>query len=202
SWRDSGSRRSGRRSCRQKRPLANDDAVAIAREIASLRGTRDEVAARYEQQLADVLADDVRNAGTADGADASLAAIRASSTALANSRPLAAIYAEAEARVVALHKEREAELEAQKGILVINAQPWGLVDQVLDAARKPIELPAERSTPLQLNLPAGSYYVTLRHPKSSKTVSAFARVQARQRSQASGSFPSLGADEYLRNAGL
>ncbi len=186
----------------QKRPLANDDAVAAAREIAGLRGTRDDAAERYEKQLADVLADDVRNATDADVADAGLAAIRASTTVLANSKPLASIYAEAEARVVALQKERDAEVEAQKGTLVINAQPWGVVEQVLDAARKPVGLPTERSTPLQLNLPAGSYYVTLRHPKSSKTVSAFARVQARQRSQTSGSFPTLGADEYLRNAGL
>ena len=186
----------------QRRPLAGDDALAAAREIATLRTLSPPSAERYEQQLADVLADDVRNATSIDVADASLAAIRASTTALANSKPLATIYAAAETRVVALQKERAAELEAQKGTLVINAQPWGTVEQVLDASRKPVELPAERTTPLQLSLPAGSYYVTLRHPKSSKAVSAFARVQARQRSQASGSFPSLSADEYIKNAGL
>ncbi|HNR91179.1 MAG TPA: serine/threonine-protein kinase [Dokdonella sp.] len=186
----------------QQRPLSADDAANVARDILALREARIASAERYEQQLADVLADDVRTANDATVADASLAAIRATTAALANSRVLAAIYPEAEARVVALQKQRAEQLEAQKGTLVINAMPWGYVDQVLDAARKPIELPQERSTPLQLNLPAGSYYVTLRHPNSNKTVSAFARVQARQRSQTSGSFPSLGTDEYLRNAGF
>ena len=182
----------------QKRPLTGDNAAETAREILALRNERNTAAERYEQQLADVLADDVRNAVNVENADGSLAAIRATTTALSGSRPLAAIYAEAEARVVALQKERDAEVEAQKGMLVINALPWGYVDQVLDAARKPVELPQERTTPLQLSLPAGSYYVTLRHPKSSKTVSAFARVQARQRSQTSGSFPTLSAESTSR----
>ena len=186
----------------QQRPLAADSARTLVGEILALREARSPSAERYEQQLAEVLADDVRTATDPTVADASLATIRATTTALSNSRVLAAIYPDAEARVAALQQQRAAELEAQKGTLVINALPWGYVDQVLDAARKPVELPGERSTPLRLTLPAGSYYVTLRHPKSNKTVSAFARVQARQRSQTSSSFPSLGTDEYLRDAGF
>ena len=55
---------------------------------------------------------------------------------------------------------------------------------------------------MTLTLPAGSYYVTLRHPQSGKTVSAFARVSAGKSSQTSGSFPTLSAEEYLKHARL
>ena len=108
----------------------------------------------------------------------------------------------AETRVADLQKQRDAELAAQNGELLINALPWGTVDQVLDASRKPVGLPDDRTTPLRLTLPAGSYYVTLRHPRSNKTVSAFARVSAGKRSETSASFPTLSAEEYLKNAGL
>ncbi len=186
----------------QKRPLIEADAVTISREIIGVRGANAGLAARYEQQLADVLDDDMRNATTLDAANATLASIRSSLATLPGSTALEALRDKSATRLADLQSARDAELEAQKGMLVINALPWGYVDQVLDSARKPIALPEQRSTPLQLTLPAGSYYVTLRHPNSGKTVSAFARVQARQRSQTSGSFPSLSAEEYIKNAGL
>lgn len=185
-----------------RRPLGVAGAQAVASEILALRSAGSDAATRFEQQIADTLAADVRDATSVDAADASLATIRSANAALGNSRPLSAIYADAEARVVALRAQRDAAIEAQKGELVINALPWGFVDQVLDDTRKPVALPEDRSTPLRLTLAAGSYYVTLRHPGSSKTVSAFARVQARQRSQTSASFPTLSAEEYLKNAGL
>lgn len=186
----------------QKRPLVEADALAASREIIAMRGATAPNAARYEQQLADVLGDDLRNAATLDAANATLASVRSSLGTLVGSKALETVQAGSVARLAELQQSLDAELEAQKGVLVINALPWGYVDQVLDGARKPVTLPEQRSTPLQLTLPAGSYYVTLRHPNSSKTVSAFARVQARQRSQTSGSFPSLSAEEYIKNAGL
>src|SRR5690606_36699470 len=103
--------------------------------------------------------------------NASLDAIRMAADALGN-RNLGAIESTAQTRIEILSKEHEAELAAQTGSLVINALPWGTVDQVLDASRKPVSLPADRTTPLTLTLPAGSYYVTLSHPNSAKTVSA------------------------------
>ncbi len=185
-----------------KRPLVGNDAEAAAKEIESLRTAGSTEAERYEKQFAQVLADDVRNAGSVEAGRASLAAIRAAASTLRTSKALSAIYAPAESRVEELQKQRDAEQAAQNGELVINALPWGTVDQVLDSSRKPMPLPDERTTPLRLTLPAGSYYVTLRHPGSNKSVSAFARVTRGQRSQTSASFPTLSAEEYLKNAGL
>ncbi len=185
-----------------KRPLAAPAAQSAAIGIVALRKDAGPVAARLEQQMADVLAADVRDATSIEAVDAALAIARASSTTLGASAALEAVQVEARTRLAALREQRERELAAQNGELVINALPWGYVDQVLDDARRPVTLPEDRSTPLRLTLPAGSYYVTLRHPGSSKTVSAFARVQPRQRAQASATFAARSADEYVRHAGL
>ena len=185
-----------------KRPLGVEDARTAAREIGSLRSAGATTADGLEKQLVDALSDDVAKADDFDAGSASLAAIQAASSVLASSRSLAASVAAAKDRVTQLEKQRDAELAAQNGELVINALPWGTVEQVLDASRKPVSLPEERSTPLRLTLPAGSYYVTLRHPKSNKAVSAFARVAAGKRIETSGSFPTLSAEEYLDRAGL
>ncbi|HQV50579.1 MAG TPA: hypothetical protein PLF10_14990, partial [Dokdonella sp.] len=186
----------------QRRPLTAESAAAAATGIVELRAVDGEAASRYEQQLAQVLSGDLNNASDLDAGQASAAAIRAANGPLAGSQLLAALTPVTDKRIAELQAKRDAELAAQNGELVINATPWGTVDRVLDASRKPVELPAERTTPLRLTLPAGSYYVTLTHPDSRKSVSAFARVKAGQRSQANAAFPSLSSEEYLKNAGL
>lgn len=185
----------------QQRPLVGKDAKATVEAILALRALDSDQVARYEKQLADIFANDMSNASDLVAGNASLEAIRMAASALDN-RALNAIETSAQTRIEILGKQREAELAAQTGSLVINALPWGTVSQVLDASRKPVALPAERTTPLTLTLPAGSYYVTLSHPNSGKTVSAFARVVAGKSSQTSGSFPTLSAEEFLNNAAL
>ncbi|MEO8010722.1 MAG: hypothetical protein ABI650_03655, partial [Dokdonella sp.] len=186
----------------QQRPLVGKEAKAAIDAILALRAAGSDQSARYEQQLVDVFAGDMRNARNLDTGNASLAAIELAASTLGKSQTLAATESSAKVRIAALQEQRKAELAAQNGELVINALPWGIVDRVLDAERKPIDLPEERTTPLILTLPAGSYYVTLRHPQSGKTVSAFARVNAGKSSQTSGSFPTLSAEEYLKHAAL
>jgi tetratricopeptide (TPR) repeat protein len=186
----------------QKRPMSAEDASAAAQTIMTLRAVDGAGSARFEAQLEKVLADDVQNARTLEAGIAGLDAVNAARSKLRDNERLGTIVSTATASVAALQKQRDAEAAARNGELVINALPWGLVDQVLDASRKPVDLPSERSTPLLLNVPAGSYYVTLRHPQSAKSVSTFARVTAGKRSQASGSFPTLSAEEYINRAGL
>ncbi len=186
----------------QKRPLVGADAKAAVDALLVLRAAGSEQIEPFQQQLADTFADDMRSATSLDAGNASLAAIQMATSALGNLKALNATEASAKARIVVLQKQRESELAAQNGTLVINALPWGLVDRVLDASRKSVDLPEERTTPLTLTLPAGSYYVTLRHPNSGKTVSAFARVSAGKSSETSGSFPTLSTEEYLKHAAL
>ncbi|MGB0135104.1 protein kinase domain-containing protein [Dokdonella sp.] len=186
----------------QNRPMNAEDASAAAQAILTLREVDAAASARFEAQLEKVLANDVQNARTLEAGIANLEAVEAVASRLDGSSRLATITATAQASVTALKNQRDQEAAARNGELVINALPWGLVDQVLDASRKPVELPSERSTPMLLTVPAGSYYITLRHPESSKAVSAFARVTAGKRSQTSGSFPTLSAEEYINRAGL
>ena len=185
----------------QQRPLIGKDAKTAVEAILALRAANSDQVGRYEKQLADIFANDMSIASGLDAGNASLDAIRLAAQAL-GSQSLSAIEASAQTRIDILKKQRETELAAQTGSLVINALPWGSVDQILDASRKPVPLPADRTTPLTLTLPSGSYYVTLSHPDSGKTVSAFARVVAGKSSQTSGSFPTLSAEEYLKNAVL
>jgi serine/threonine protein kinase len=185
-----------------KRPLNAEDAKSIAREIGSLSSAGAASADPLQKQLLDALSDDIAKAPSYDAGSASLAAMQAAAGVLGANPPFTAAISRAQTRIAELQKQRDAELAAQNGELVINALPWGRVEQVLDASRKPVALPEDRSTPLRITLPAGSYYVTLRHPKSNKALSAFARVTAGKRSETSGSFPTLSAEEYLNRAGL
>ena len=186
----------------QKRPLTGANARAAIDGIVALGRTDSTQTTRLIQQLANVLADDLLNARTLEAGNATVEAIEKASTAFSGSKALIGLEASSKSRLTELTAQHDAQLAAQNGELVINALPWGIVDRVLDASRKPVDLPGERTTPLRLTLPAGSYYVTLRHPDSAKTVSAFARVSAGKTSQTSGSFPSFSAEEYLKHARL
>ena len=50
------------------------------------------------------------------------------------------------------------------GVLIVDAQPWASVERVWDQSGKEVALPADRYTPLRLELPAGDYSVSLVRP--------------------------------------
>jgi hypothetical protein len=115
----------------QRRPLNAESAAAAATGIVELRAVDDEAASRFEQQLAQVLSGDLNNASDLDAGQASAAAIRAANGPLAGSQLLAALTPVTDKRIAELQAQRDAELAAQNGELVINATPWGTVDRVL-----------------------------------------------------------------------
>ncbi len=95
----------------------------------------------------------------------------------------------------------QARAEAERGTLVLNAYPWGKVESVLDASRQPMPLPADTTTPLVLNLPAGSYVIKFSHPQASKPAQVIAKVEAQKRATANAAFTSISAQEYFSRAG-
>ena len=95
----------------------------------------------------------------------------------------------------------KARLEAERGELVLNAYPWGNVESVIDSNRQQIALPPNASTPLTLNVPAGSYVITFRHPKATKPVQVIAKVEAKKRATANAAFPTISSKEYFTRAG-
>jgi hypothetical protein len=98
-------------------------------------------------------------------------------------------------------KERE-RLAAISGTLVLNAYPWGNVESVVDqSSNQPVALPKERSTPLRLTVPAGTYRITFKHPQVGKPVALVASVTAKKDQVANAQFPTLTAAAYLKRAG-
>jgi hypothetical protein len=55
---------------------------------------------------------------------------------------------------------------AGRGVLLIDASPWGEVLEVRPAGGEPLALGEDRATPLRLALAAGRYVVRVRHPES------------------------------------
>lgn len=88
------------------------------------------------------------------------------------------------------------------GRLVLLAAPWGEVESVVNnSTRQAVTLPADRSTPLVLNVPAGVYRVTFKHPNAA-AVTQVGELKPKSEVQVVASFPSLSKEEYLRRAGL
>jgi hypothetical protein len=93
-------------------------------------------------------------------------------------------------------------LAALQGTLVLNAAPWATVESVVEQATgKRVSLPSDASTPLLLTLPQGRYNVTFKHPSVSRSVVQVASVRAKETQTASVTFPTVGADGYLKRAG-
>ncbi|HET6603542.1 MAG TPA: protein kinase [Xanthomonadaceae bacterium] len=102
-------------------------------------------------------------------------------------------------QIVELERER---LAATRGVLVIDAHPWAEVVAVVDqGSGKNVTLPKERSTPMRLDLPAGTYRLSLRHPDVAAPVALVATVQAKTARTSTARFPTLRTEDFLRRAG-
>lgn len=122
--------------------------------------------------------------------------------ALGKSAELVALRRQLDGAAKRLADAEQARLAAISGSLLLDAHPWAMVEQVVDAAGKPVaDLPAERSTPLRLNLPAGSYRVSFRHPAVRDPIILLARVEAQTTQTTAASFKAIRATDYLRRAG-
>ena len=120
----------------------------------------------------------------------------------ANASDVTALAQALGARSRAIEQAERERVAASSGWLVLNATPWANVESVVDqGSGKPVELGAERSTPLRLNLVEGTYRVTFKHPNESRSVVQVATVRAKQSQTASANFPNLTAADYLKRAG-
>ena len=95
---------------------------------------------------------------------------------------------------------REMHVASTQGDLVLNATPWAKVESVVDADQHPMALPADATTPLVLNVPAGDYQITFKHP-SGKTIVVSGKVEAKKRAVANAAFGSITSQEYFSRAG-
>ncbi|MFN9737099.1 MAG: protein kinase domain-containing protein [Pseudomonadota bacterium] len=189
-------------AARPLRPEATGDAArAIARLLQA--NPRDLDAATQRQRLVSALAEAVAGADSAAEIDAVARALAPAREALVTDPALARVGADLDAARVRVAEAEQARLGASRGVLVIDAAPWATVQSVVDAQRRPVALPADATTPIRLELPAGAYTITFAHPGARRPVVQVAQVQAQRSATALASFAgSISAQEYLRRAGF
>ena len=98
-------------------------------------------------------------------------------------------------------KLAQAQAASLKGVLVLNATPWALVESVTDGDGHAVALPTDASTPLQLSVSPGSYTIVFRQPLSGKSSKATVSVESKKRASANVGFGSISAQEYFSHAG-
>ena len=186
------------------RPLKPENIASAGRDIAALiaANPRDMDAATQKARLFESLDESLAAAERSEEIEAITAAARQLQQPFGTDPAYARLSTNLEAartRVATAERER---LAAISGELVLNAYPWARVESVVDANRKPVALPQDTVTPLRLNLPAGVYYVTFRHPQAQRPATQVAQVQAKQSVSASASFSAtVSSKGYLERAG-
>jgi serine/threonine-protein kinase len=93
------------------------------------------------------------------------------------------------------------ELDPAKGLLVMDAVPWGEVVRVTDGGGRALRLPEETSTPLALAVTPGVYTVEISSPVSLESRTCQAQVTAAGAARCATDFYRLAALEYFQEAG-
>jgi serine/threonine-protein kinase PpkA len=193
------------RSLQARAAVSADDAGKAAAVIAALLAV-DPADADAGAARDAILAAALRNVAAAD----SQATLASASEVLRKLDPLLPrdaaarttvreAIASATQAVTARERER---IAANSGTLLLNAYPWADVESIVDqASGSSITLPKDRSTPLRIVVPAGTYRISFRHPQAGKPVVLVAGVQAKMSQSANASFPTITARDYLRRAG-
>jgi serine/threonine-protein kinase PpkA len=120
----------------------------------------------------------------------------------ADSADIVALQADFDAAMKTLQASEQARIAASSGTLLLNATPWAMVESVVDqASGKPLALPEDRSTPLRLLAPAGTYRISFRHPDVAQPVAVVASLEAKKIQSTSAAFRSVTATDYLKRAG-
>jgi len=187
-----------------RRPLGSEAVNSATQTISALikRDPADADALALRQQLIQALAAEVANVEDV----AALTELRPQVDAVekafgAGVADVRRLVVDLSARRQLLEERAEAQRLASQGELLLNASPWANVESVVEqASGRSVKLPEDRATPLRLNLPAGTYRITFRHPDAPNVVRV-AGLEARKAQTVSASFPALKADDYLRRSG-
>lgn len=91
---------------------------------------------------------------------------------------------------------------AELGLLVIDALPWGSVDQIADADGKNWLEGSQRYTPLDIRLPPGRYSVLITNPNfPGRRLSLTAEIRSNAKAVCSGRFEPVDAKSYFAAEG-
>ena len=95
----------------------------------------------------------------------------------------------------------ESDPDPVTGAAAVNALPWAEVTEITDAEGFVRDLPEDVRTPLVLELPAGSYRITLRHPDHPELQTCELEVDASELASCNLSFSEPSALEYFKDSG-
>lgn len=87
------------------------------------------------------------------------------------------------------------------GLLVVDAQPWARVERVLDAEGQELNLPAERYTPLPIELAPGRYEIELRYGETKETETCWVEVMADMTSRCEPQVAALAVNDFFKETG-
>ncbi|GIX34756.1 MAG: hypothetical protein KatS3mg126_0535 [Lysobacteraceae bacterium] len=182
-----------------------DPVLAIAEGLRELRGAAPGNAEvdRLAQQFRSALERAVEGVAGVAEAEALAALLAEVDARLGPGDPaLRDMRAALDRRTASLRRQEQERLAALRGTLVLQALPWAEVQSVLDqSSGRQVELGADRSTPLRIELPEGTYRISFSHPATSRPVVQIARVRAGRTEQVVARFGNLDVDAYLRRAG-
>ncbi len=185
------------------RPIEAANLEQAAREMQGIAALSEgaQASVLLRRRLLETLSEPLQSAPDAVALDRAADALRAVSRLMENDAQLRELGTRYEARRQELIATEAGRRSGALGELLLNARPWARLDRLEDESGKRIELPGEAITPLMLELPAGVYRATFRHPDASQPVTVISRVEAGARLQADAEFPTLSADGYLRRSG-
>jgi serine/threonine-protein kinase PpkA len=186
-----------------QRPLQASTLEQAAREIRSIGalGEGEQAAVLLRRRLLETLREPLETAPDAVALDRAAEALRAVTRLMESDPMLIELGTRYETRRRELIEEEAARRSDAVGVLLLNARPWARLERLEDEGGRSLTLPDEAITPLRMDVPAGVYRATFRHPDATQPVTVIARVEAGSRSQAEALFPTLSAEAYWRRAG-
>jgi hypothetical protein len=92
-------------------------------------------------------------------------------------------------------------VQADEARLLVMASPWAEVTEIRGANGAAVTLPAQRTTPLVLNLSPGRYTVTLAHPGAAQPASCEAEVVRGQAATCQAQVVAVDVMQYFKEAG-
>ncbi|HRQ65421.1 MAG TPA: protein kinase [Xanthomonadaceae bacterium] len=186
-----------------RRPLAAATLDQAAREMRTIAEMPqgEQAYALLKRRLIETLREPLTGAQDVTALDRAADALRAVRRVLDNEPLLDDLGSRYEVRRRELIASEASRRSAALGELLLNARPWARLESLEDDTGRSVPLPQERVTPLALELPAGVYRATFRHPEVGQPVTVIARVEAGTRQQADAVFPTLSAADYLRRSG-
>ena len=109
---------------------------------------------------------------------------------------------EAAAPEMALESEPTVDIPAVPTFpVLVEAAPWGEILQIVDDTGQEVPLPEARATPIMVDLPEGSFVISVTDPRTAESSSCEVSVSASIAEPCAITFPPIDPLDYFKDAG-